>query len=147
MSTPHPSVPPVPGRRLLLAEDDDALRDLLAEWLRLDGYEVLEARDGRELRAYVDDCIFLDRPGPRVGAVVSDIWMPGMDGLHLLSYLQELPCDLPTILVSAFADDQVRRAARDLGAHTVLGKPVSFDTLKHSVRSALSFTDATPGAR
>jgi CheY-like chemotaxis protein len=81
--------------RILIVDDDDHQRLLYREEFEDDGFEVVEARDGREALA----CIERQCPD----AVVLDINMPGMDGLHTLTRIHDLNRRLPVILNSAYA--------------------------------------------
>jgi len=69
-------------------------------------------------------------------AVLSDINMPGMDGLQLLGEIKQRFPDLPVMMVTAYGDDERRRRADDLGAADFLSKPVDFDRLKGSCGSS-----------
>ena len=71
---------------------------------------------------------------PRSMAVLSDINMPGMDGLELLAEIKQRFPDLPVMMVTAYGDDQRRRRARELGAIEFITKPVDFDRLKAQLR-------------
>jgi len=67
---------------------------------------------------------------PELLAVLSDINMPGMDGLQLLGEIKQRFPELPVMMVTAYGDDERRRRASDLGACEFLAKPVDFDALK-----------------
>ena len=71
---------------------------------------------------------------PTLIAVLSDINMPGMDGLELLAEIKQRFPDLPVMMVPAYGDDDRRRRARELGAFEFLPKPVDFDQLKAQLR-------------
>ena len=71
---------------------------------------------------------------PGVIAMLSDINMPGMDGLELLSAVKQRFPDLPVMMVTAYGDDERRRRAADYGAAEFLTKPVDFDLLKTLLR-------------
>ena len=71
---------------------------------------------------------------PRLAAVLSDINMPGMDGLQLLSEIKQRRPDLPVMMVTAYGDDERRRRAAELGAVEFITKPVDFDQLKEQLR-------------
>ena len=71
---------------------------------------------------------------PRLAAVLSDINMPGMDGLELLGEIKQRRPDLPVMMVTAYADDERRRRAAELGAVKFITKPVDFDQLKEQLR-------------
>jgi CheY-like chemotaxis protein len=71
---------------------------------------------------------------PALAAVLSDINMPGMDGLQLLGEIKQRRPDLPVMMVSAYGDNERRRRARELGAFEFITKPVDFDRLKEQLR-------------
>ena len=67
---------------------------------------------------------------PELIVILSDINMPGMDGLELLGEIKQRRPDLPVMMVTAYGDDERRRRARELGAFEFITKPVDFDRLK-----------------
>ncbi len=71
---------------------------------------------------------------PQLIVILSDINMPGMDGLQLLRHVKEQRPDMPVMMVTAYGDDERRRRARELGAFEFLSKPVNFDALKAQLR-------------
>jgi two-component system, response regulator, stage 0 sporulation protein F len=71
---------------------------------------------------------------PMLVAVLSDINMPGMDGLQLLGEIKQRLPDLPVMMVTAYGDDERRRQAAECGAADFLTKPVDFERLKAQLR-------------
>jgi len=71
---------------------------------------------------------------PQLIVILSDINMPGMDGLALLREIKIKWPDLPVMMVTAYGDDERRRIAREYGAAEFLTKPVDFDLLKAQLR-------------
>ena len=71
---------------------------------------------------------------PALAAVLSDINMPGMDGLELLGEIKQRCPDLAVLMVTAYGDDERRRRARELGAFEFITKPVDFEQLKEQLR-------------
>ena len=71
---------------------------------------------------------------PELIVVLSDINMPGMDGLGLLQEVKRRNADLPVIMVTAYGDDERRRQASAYGAAEFVTKPVDFDNLKRQLQ-------------
>ena len=67
---------------------------------------------------------------PQLIVILSDINMPGMDGLELLRVVKERRPELPVMMVTAYGDDERRRRAAEYGAAEFVTKPVDFDLLK-----------------
>jgi CheY-like chemotaxis protein len=78
---------------------------------------------------------------PTLVATLSDINMPGMDGLELLGEIKQRFPDLPVMMVTAYGDDERRRRASNLGAMDFLTKPVDFDRLKAQLRELPTAAD------
>ena len=78
---------------------------------------------------------------PGVIVILSDVNMPGMDGLQLLGEIKERFPDLPVMMVTAYGDDERRRRAGELGASDFLTKPVDFDRLKAQLRQLPAAAD------
>jgi len=71
---------------------------------------------------------------PQLIVILSDINMPGMDGLGLLQKVKAQHADLPVIMVTAYGDDERRQTARKYGAAEFVTKPVDFDLLKQQLQ-------------
>lgn len=133
--SPQPTKAPSPAR-LLLAEDDFELRELLACVLRADGHEVVEACDGHELWALLSPESGAEEPAP-FSLVVSDVRMPGLTAFDVLTRLQRSLRETPVILITAFGDQTTHLRALRLGASRVLDKPFDFDELRDAVHESL----------
>src|SRR5262245_32279244 len=118
---------------ILLAEDDEPLRNLLAAALRLEGYVVVECRNGMDLVRRVSDYVVTRRPIDYDVAVL-DIRMPGVSGLEALEAMRGLEGWPPTILITAFGDDAVHDEARQLGAVAFFDKPFEIEQFVAEVR-------------
>ena len=71
---------------------------------------------------------------PTLIVILSDINMPGIDGLELLAEIKQRRPDLPVMMVTAYGDNERRRRAQELGAFEFITKPVDFDRLKEQLR-------------
>lgn len=108
--------------RILVAEDDDAMRDLLVAWLREAGYVVTACNTGHDLLTHLRRSV-LSGELPESHIVVSDIQMPMGSAFEVLD--EFFGCDgvPPMILITAFGDRRTKAMAAHLGAATVLEKP------------------------
>ena len=116
-------------KTVLIAEDEAILRESLAELLTEEGYDVLQAADGRQAYDMVLE-------GP-VDLVLSDVRMPGMDGVTLLKQLQGLAPETPVIIITAYGTIESAVAAMREGASDYLLKPVQFDDVLLRIQRAL----------
>ena len=114
--------------KVLLVDDDDAVRTAFRRVLEARGYSVLACRSGREALERLD--------GGGFDAMVSDVRMPGMSGLNLLRAVREHDLDLPVILVTGNPDLDSATAAVEYGAFQYLIKPVEFDRLSQVIDRA-----------
>lgn len=116
--------------RLLITDDDDALRTSLAEVLQTRGFEVAEARDGREAME-----ILQITP---VHLALVDVHMPRLSGIDLLRELDAARQRLPCILMSADLDQAIRDAAAQLRVYRVVDKPFRLAEITQTVRQGLA---------
>ncbi|WP_369414442.1 response regulator [Corallococcus soli] len=123
--------------RILVAEDDDAMRALLVRTLERAGYGVVEVEDGFELGDYLAMMRGQGGTLEPVDLIISDVRMPGRTGLEALERLRGQGVSCPVLLLSAFADAETHEEARRLGARQLLDKPVDLDVLKAAVREAV----------
>jgi len=126
--------------RILLTEDDDAVRTFVCRALELDGHSVVVATDGQEA---------LDRLTETDGAydlLVSDVKMPVMDGITLAHNASDRWPRLPILLMTGFADQRER--AEDLQAviRDVLRKPFTLQEIRDAVSDAGEGAAARPPA-
>ena len=115
--------------QVLLIDDDEHLRQALAQTLDLAGLHVQALSHARELRQRIAP----DWPG----VVVSDIRMPGLDGLQLLEQLHQQDPELPVLLITGHGDVPLAVQTMRAGAYDFLEKPFASEALLDSVRRAL----------
>ena len=117
------------GPRVLLVDDDDQMRGSTAQALRLAGFAV-EALSG------APEALALAAPGFN-GAIVSDIRMPGMDGMTLLGRLHEIDPEIPVILFTGHAEVPLAVEAIRSGAYDFIEKPFIVQELANVIRRAI----------
>jgi len=117
--------------RVLLVEDEDAVRNFAARALSRQGYEVLEAATG------VEALEVMEREKGRVDIVVSDVVMPEMDGPTLLKELRKTKPDLKIIFVSGYPDDAFKKTLDENEAYAFLAKPFTLPQLAAKVKEQL----------
>jgi two-component system KDP operon response regulator KdpE len=114
--------------KILVVDDEPPIRKLLRMGLTSQGYQVLEAPNGRtalELLAKKPDLVILD------------LGLPDVDGLDLLRRLRHRQEDLPIVVLSSRGDEAGKVAALDLGADDYVTKPFGMDELFARMRAAL----------
>ena len=116
---------------ILIVDDEPDIADLFRQRFRREvrqGQYVLHfAGSGEEALRRLAEI------RPELIVILSDINMPGMDGLELLREVRQLRPELPVLMVTAYGDDERRRRAGELGAADFLTKPVDFDRLKQQL--------------
>ncbi|WP_060482806.1 sigma-54 dependent transcriptional regulator [Pseudomonas sp. NBRC 111119] len=116
--------------QVILVDDDPHLRQALSQTLDLAGLKVVTLAEAQGLAERIE----ADWPG----VVVSDIRMPGIDGLQLLEQLRGLDSELPVLLITGHGDVPLAVQAMRAGAYDFLEKPFASDALLDSVRRALA---------
>lgn len=128
MPTPHPHRAPF---EVLIVDDEPDVRDLLVEYFRERGFEVSVAHNGSEAVAR------LRRTPTRYGLVVTDLQMPGTDGLAVLRAAREGNAAVYVVIITGFASlDSAIQAVR-LGAYDYLTKPFSLGQIDVTIRRIL----------
>lgn len=117
--------------KILVAEDETPIRNNIVSLLRMEGFDVVEASNGRIALALAREHM------PEL--VLSDVMMPELDGLGLLELLRADPvtASIPLIFLSARTERADRRKGMNLGADDYLGKPFSRDELLEAVNARL----------
>jgi two-component system response regulator MprA len=117
--------------KILVVDDDPAVRDAVRRALQLDGYEVEPAADGAEALAR------LDVTDHRPDAVVLDVMMPNVDGLEVCRRLRGAADTVPVLMLTARDEVSDRVAGLDAGADDYLVKPFALEELLARLRALL----------
>jgi two-component system, NtrC family, C4-dicarboxylate transport response regulator DctD len=114
---------------VIVVDDEAAIREAVQQWLELSGFSVQSCATAQAALALVDR----DYPG----IIISDVRMPGTDGLQLLDSVLEHDRDLPVILITGHGDVPMAVQALRQGAYDFIEKPFTPERLLDSVRRAL----------
>ncbi len=117
---------------LLVADDDDLLRNLVKEVLEEQGYQVYEAADGEEA---LD--IFWEHS--EIALVILDIMMPKLDGMVVLDEIRERS-DIPILMLTALGDSSSELSCLKHGASDFVSKPFHYEILVERVKNLLKLT-------
>lgn len=115
--------------RILVVDDERSMREMLSILLEREGYEAVEAKNGEEALQLFETSIF--------DLVISDIQMPGLNGIDLLARIKKLTPDVPVLMITAFATAEQAVDAIKLGAFHYFTKPFNNDEIRALVRNAL----------
>lgn len=118
---------------ILVVDDEADVADLFRQQFRR------EVRQGEYVIHFAQSAEdALNRLGdgiaPELFVILSDINMPGMDGLGLLREIKVRRADLPVFMVTAYGDDERRRKAAEFGATSFVTKPVDFEALRQQLQ-------------
>ena len=117
--------------KILIADDEDSMRQLVARAIAMDGHETVTAQDGAEALE------ILTRENGAFDLLLTDIQMPVMDGIALaLTVAAQFP-DLTILLMTGFADQRERAHGLEALIYDVVPKPFSLQTLLEKVDDAL----------
>lgn len=122
---------------ILVVDDDTRLRDLLQQFLSIDGYRVSTAKDAADARSQINAIMF--------DLIVLDIMMPGESGLELALDLRK-SLDVPILMLTAMGNTEDRIAGLEAGADDYLGKPFEPRELTLRIDSILRRAQQPPDA-
>ena len=118
---------------ILVVDDEPDVAELFRQRFRREArqgtYVMHFASSGEDALSKLDNGV-----DPQLIVILSDINMPGMDGLTLLGEIKRRWPELPVMMVTAYGDDERRQRANDYGAADFISKPVDFDRLKERLR-------------
>jgi len=129
---------PLPGRTgetILLVEDEEAVRGMMGEGLQIDGYSVLAAGDATEAISLLER-----HPGP-IDMLLTDLMMPGMNGMELARRLMPSHPGMKVLFISGYTEEEVGKFVRREHGTAFLQKPVTPSVVSRKVREVL---DAGP---
>jgi CheY-like chemotaxis protein len=120
------------GKTVLLVDDEPEIRNMVSDFLRTLGHEVLTAGDANDA---VEQARNYEG---RIDLLITDVVMPQMDGFELALRLREERADLPVLVMSGFTGGALRKRGRQLGEVPFLSKPFSLRQLESSLKTMLA---------
>jgi len=115
--------------KILIVDDDDGVREMLAEFFDVLGFQAVVACNGEEALALLEK--------HEVSIVISDIKMPVMDGIEMLKRIKKERADLDVILITGYEPDYSRNLVKEAGASDYVCKPFNIDVIERKVRSLM----------
>lgn len=115
--------------RILVVDDESGMRDFLSIMLKKDGYDVSLAENGEEALRSVQKDIF--------DLVITDVKMPGIDGIDVLKAVKEASPETVVIMITAYAATETAVEAMKLGAYDYITKPFKVDEIRLVIQKAL----------
>ncbi|HSH93775.1 MAG TPA: response regulator, partial [Roseimicrobium sp.] len=119
------------GELILLVDDEQNIRNIVATTLGRSGYKVIEAADGAE------GISLFHQNSDRIRAVVTDIMMPVMDGIALVRTLRQTHQNLPVIAATGLNTDNIEANLHALGVRHIISKPYSREELLQTLHEVL----------
>ncbi len=120
--------------KIIIIEDEEENREILAIHLRRAGYQVIETMNGRQAKEEMDGC---DEQSP-VNLIITDIRMPEVNGVEIVDYVNKNFPDIPVVVVTGFADNELSDQLVEKGVKSVLVKPVEKNFLLKVVAEAMA---------
>ena len=125
------------NRKILIADDEARMRALVRDYLRMKGFQVLEAENGRE-------ALEVFQREPDIALILLDVMMPERDGFETLKELRHIS-DVPVLMLTARAEEQDELQGFSLGADEYIAKPFSPKVLLARIDAILKRTSAGAG--
>jgi len=109
--------------KILVVDDNEAFLEVIGTLLREHGYDVCPAMDGKQAREFLET--------QRVDIIISDVFMPTLDGTRFHSYVREFSemHDVPFIFVSGYDDEHTRKVIEDTSKDFFFSKTVPFEQI------------------
>ena len=119
------------AERILLVDDDGAVLEVARQILESLGYEVIGCSSAERALMVLRD------PSVRIALLLTDLSMPGMDGLSLAREAKRLRPPMPVVCCTGFGDARAERTAAEIGVAAFIRKPIDFDHYAKTIRAAI----------
>lgn len=115
--------------KILIVDDDEGVREMLADFFDVLGYQSIVASNGQEGLGMLDQ--------HDVSLVISDIKMPVMDGIEMLKRIKKKRADLDVIMITGYGPEYSWKSVKEAGAADYVSKPFNIDVIEKKVRSLM----------
>lgn len=125
------------NKKILIVDDQNGIRVLLVEVFSVEGYRTFQAPNGKVAL----DIVKKESPD----LVLLDMKIPGMDGLDILKHIKQIDSSIKVIMMTAYGELDMIKAATDLGALTHFTKPFDIDEIRIAVNAELNQSGSKTG--
>lgn len=122
-------------KTILLVDDEIHILEVLEEILNTSEHQVIS-------RPSAESALTVIREGTSIDLVITDYWMPGMNGVEFVTVLKQILPSVPVIILTGYSSVEVYLKSLSLGVFECLNKPVNVKDLDHILKSALARSDA-----
>jgi CheY-like chemotaxis protein len=122
---------------VVVAEDDDELRELLVDALSSSDRQVVEVEDGSELLDYIEFIAGRGFEKELPDLILTDVQMPGASGIDVVAWARARGVTCPFVILTGFADEGLLKAAGQVGNTRVLSKPQTLEAIRAAASEAL----------
>jgi len=119
------------NKRILIVDDEKGIREVLKDFFEGEGFEVYEAADG-------EGALGMARTR-RFDVVLTDLKMPGLDGLEVLRQIRNILPDTAALILTGYPSDESAVTALEMGCDAYLNKPVDLSLLKYMTLRGMIF--------
>lgn len=126
------------GKHILLVDDEKNMLNSMAFILEAAAYQVSLAEDGQSALNCIADANAAQQP---IDLMITDIRMPGMDGLMLLGLLRQKKINIPTIVMTEYGTSDIRKELQKLGCRNCIHKPLNERELLTCIQETLTGSD------
>ena len=122
---------------ILIADDEERIRRLVSDFLRRDGYTVLQAADGGQAMELIDQKL------GSIDLIILDVMMPVYDGWSVLRHIRSKNTDVPVMMLTARTEENDEVFGFDLGADDYITKPFNILEVKARIKAIMRRTAAS----
>ena len=116
--------------KIMIVDDEKLIRWSITKALEVDNWDVSSAESAEDAMDLTNENVF--------DAVITDLRLPGIDGIELLKKIKQKTPECPVILISAYGTQEVISKAKEFGACNFLNKPISLNLIRDAAKKCLN---------